>query len=115
MVADHACGIDIQHIGPQILKVKDRIASSTEQTLAQQIFPMDTEIALTMVWAVKEALKKHRLPEDPGIFEAINIGRISPETGTNSWLAECCIAGNNQIHIVHVAHLNQYILAWSHG
>jgi len=115
IAANQACGIDIQNIGSQILKVKDRIANATERTLAQQIFPRQMEIGLTMLWAIKEALKKHRLPEQPGIFEAITIGRIMPGAGKNSWLAECRLSRDNQIHIVHVAHLDQYILAWSQG
>jgi len=115
IAANQACGIDIQNIGSQILKVEDRIANSTERTLAQQIFPEHIETGLTMLWAIKEALKKHRLPEQPGIFEAITIGQIISGAGDNSWLAECRLARDNQIHIVHVAHLGQYMLAWSLG
>ena len=115
MTARQSCGIDIQHIGPQIINVEDRIASHTERTLARQISPEHRETGLTTLWAIKEALKKNRLSEHPGIFEAITIKRIIPGNKKHSWLAECHINKDNQTHIVQVAHIGHYILAWSLG
>ncbi len=112
IAAGHGCGIDIQHIGPQILKVKDRIATAAEISLARQLLPDNMQIGLTLLWAVKEALKKHKLPDQSGIFEAIVIEQIHPDYRQHSWRVECRLTATNQLQTVRAILLDQYILAW---
>lgn len=114
MSTDTACGIDIQYIGDQILKVKNRIASDKEIALVRNLRPGDRETGLTLLWTVKEAVKKHRLPEQPGIFEAITVEQVDPGNRENSWVAGCRLNGAGDGQIVHVVRLDDYMLAWSH-
>lgn len=115
MTADQACGVDIQNIGPQILNVQDRIATTDEIALAHQILPENVETSLTLLWTVKEALKKHRLPDQPGMFQAVSLEQIRPTDERRSWIAECRLTRDNQRQAVHVIHLDQYMLAWCQG
>jgi phosphopantetheinyl transferase len=115
MTADQPCGVDIQHIGAQILKVRDRIATTDEIALAKQHVPGNPEAALTLLWSTKEAVKKHRLPEYPGLFEAISVQRISPEANNRTWTLECRLTTADKKQIVQAVHLEQYMLAWCRG
>lgn len=115
MAADRPCGVDIQHIGTQILKVRDRIATTDEITLAKRHVPGDPEAALTLLWSTKEAVKKHRLPEYPGLFEAIFVERIIPGKNNQTWTLECRLTTDNKKQIVLAVHLDQYMLAWCRG
>jgi len=114
MAADRPCGVDIQHIGAQILKVRDRVATADEITLAKQHVPGNLEAALTLLWSAKEAVKKHRLPEYPELFEAISVHRIIPEKN-QTWTLECRLTADNEKQNVQAVHLDQYMLAWCRG
>lgn len=115
MSADRACGIDIQRISSQILRVQDRIASTREIELVKNLQPGDEEVGLTLLWTVKEAVKKHRLPDQPGIFQAVTIEQINPESKKNSWRAHYCLIGDKQSQPVHIVRLNSYMMAWCQG
>ncbi|HHD63929.1 MAG TPA: 4'-phosphopantetheinyl transferase superfamily protein [Desulfobulbaceae bacterium] len=114
MAADRPCGVDIQHIGAQILKVRDRVATTDEIALANRHIPGNLEAALTLLWSTKEAVKKHRLPKYPGLFEAIFVQRIIPEKN-QPWTLECRLPADNEKQSVQAVHLDQYMLAWCKG
>ncbi len=115
MAANQACGVDIQHIGPQILKVRDRIATAEELALADSLLIGSREAGLTLLWVIKEAVKKHLLPEQPGIFEAISVKGISPAGKKNYWQAQCRLIENKQSQIVRIVRLEDYMMAWCRG
>ena len=115
MTADSACGIDIQHIGTRILKVRDRIATAEELALADSLQAGSREAGLTLLWVVKEAVKKHRLSEQAGIFEAIALERVTPGHTKNSWQAQCRLTENKRSQSVRIVHLNNYMMAWCLG
>jgi phosphopantetheinyl transferase len=53
------CGVDIQKITPQVLKVKERFMDAAEHGILAQVCGRRQESSqLTMLWAAKEALKK---------------------------------------------------------
>lgn len=115
MAANQACGVDIQHIGSQILKVRDRIATGKEIVLAESLQTGSREAGLTLLWVIKEAVKKHLLPEQPGIFEAITVEGISPAVNKNCWQAQCRLIENNQRSTVRIVQLDNYMMAWCRG
>ncbi len=115
MTANSACGIDIQLIGAQILNVRDRIATAEELVLADSLQAGSREAGLTLLWVVKEAVKKHRLPEQAGIFEAIALERVTPGHTKNSWQAKCRLTGNKQSQSVRIVQLDNYMMAWCRG
>ncbi len=93
--------------------MRERLADRQEQALACRVVPKSRETGLTMLWAVKEALKKHRMSGDPGIFEAITVRRIGAfgENGTRR--VECTLNGSDQSCRLRIIQLDEYILAWS--
>ena len=115
IAADRSCGIDIQKIGSQILTVQDRIATTAEISLVQKLLSGDMQTSLTLIWTIKEALKKHKLPDQPGIFEAIVIEQIYPDDRQDSWRAECRLTATNRYQTVKAVLIDQYMLAWCRG
>ncbi len=115
MSSDTNCGIDIQHIGARILNVRDRIATAEEIALADNSRAGSREAGLTLIWVIKEAIKKHLLPEQPGIFEAIAIERISPADNNNFRRIQCRLIENNRSQTVRAVRLDDYMLAWCRG
>lgn len=115
MTSSQPCGIDIQRIDSQILRVRERIATPSEIDLAQNALPQSAEASLTLLWTVKEAIKKHRLPQQPGLFDAITIEKITTGNLTHSWNVECRLTTGGQLQIVRVIHMDQYMLGWSQG
>ena len=115
MTADLACGIDIQHIGDRIFKVRDRIATTKELVLADSLQAGSREAGLTLLWVAKEAVKKHRLSEQPGIFEAITLELVTPGHTKNSWQAKCRLYENKQSQSVRIVQLDNYMMAWCRG
>lgn len=67
------CGIDIQKVTQQVIKVSDRFCTNKEKKILQAFFPMELEkqmFPLTKLWAAKEALRKASLLDSlPGFLE----------------------------------------------
>ncbi len=114
LTTDTPCGIDIQKINRQILRVKKRVAAKIEIDMTELAIIDDEKAAMTLIWTVKEAVKKNCLSTRPGLFEAINIQSIR-KTGqqTNRWLANCLIPDTNHSQDVNIIRLDKYMLAWS--
>lgn len=115
LTADFPCGIDIQIISQQILRVRKRIATEIEIDIARREVRDDDEAAMTLIWSIKEAVKKHCLSSQPGIFEAITIQSIRATDEKNRFKAECFVSSINHKQSVNIIRLNQYMLAWSTG
>ena len=114
LTADAPCGVDIQKISRQILRVKKRVATETEIQMAKRAIGNDEEAAITLIWTIKEAVKKHCLSSQPGIFEAITIQSVKATEETH-WSAECFVKTINHKQDVNIVRLDRYMLAWSTG
>ena len=82
------CGIDIQKITPQVIKVQTRFCSADEERVLREAFPGDTANTagpLTKLWAAKEALRKAAFAHPlPGFLEMelAEIIRATPQDRT---------------------------------
>ena len=67
------CGLDIQKVTPQVIKVSDRFCTHDEKQILQDFFPVESEkkaVPLTKLWSAKEALRKaYSLGSLPGFLE----------------------------------------------
>jgi len=67
------CGVDIQKVTPQVIKVRDRFCTNKEKKILQAVFPVEHEklaTPLTKLWAAKEALRKASFLDSlPGFLE----------------------------------------------
>ncbi|MBW2466694.1 MAG: 4'-phosphopantetheinyl transferase superfamily protein [Deltaproteobacteria bacterium] len=67
------CGIDIQKITPQVLRVRERFCIDGEKQLLDKFFPVGPDreaVVLAKLWAAKEALRKAScLSSLPGFME----------------------------------------------
>lgn len=82
-----SCGIDLQKISAKILALTNFFAAEDELALLADSVGRDAA-ALTMLWTVKEAVKKSLPHEQPGIFAGIKTERIV-SAGDRSWRFEC--------------------------
>ena len=114
MVSAAACGIDLQRIEERIAALEERIVNRAEQGVVLPSFAKNRTTGLTLVWSVKEAVKKMLLADRAGLFEAILIEKISRRERF-SWRATCRLADTDQIQEVDAVQLEQYILAWCGG
>uniref|UniRef100_UPI0040563880 4'-phosphopantetheinyl transferase family protein n=1 Tax=Candidatus Electronema sp. TaxID=2698783 RepID=UPI0040563880 len=82
------CGIDLQVISAKLPLLTKYFAAADElELLAGQPELGSETAALTMLWAVKEAVKKS-LPQQPGMFVGIKAERILP-AGDCAWRFQC--------------------------
>ena len=103
------CGIDLQLVTPGIVKLRERITPTPElDRVATRVAATDQEL-LTLIWSVKEAVKKQWLADRPGLLEATTITDVRP--GTGHWLLTCRVSGRNQE--VRARCMEGYVLAWS--
>ncbi len=82
-----SCGIDLQKTSAKILALINFFAAEEELALLADAVGRDAA-ALTMLWTVKEAVKKSLPQEQPGIFAGIKAERIV-SAGNRSWRFEC--------------------------
>ena len=65
------CGIDVQCKSERLLRVQDRFVSAAELVLLEE--EQDQLARLSMLWTVKEAVKKCYLATDPTFFGKIQL------------------------------------------
>lgn len=71
------CGVDLQKISTKISRLVERFATTHEVALLADQVPDHCEASrLTMLWVVKEALKKSMLAEQPSLFAGINLMQL---------------------------------------
>ncbi|MFC1844912.1 4'-phosphopantetheinyl transferase superfamily protein [Thermodesulfobacteriota bacterium] len=67
------CGVDIQKVTPQVIKVSSRFCTNKEKKILLDFFPVESEkqaAPLTKLWAAKEALRKASFLDSlPGFLE----------------------------------------------
>jgi phosphopantetheinyl transferase len=109
-VPRESCGIDLQKISDKLPSLTNYFASEAELKLLKNQSDLGSEeTALTMLWAVKEAVKKSVFADQPGIFSGIEAQRISA-AGDHTWRFECGTHGY-AIQVVVVHDFAPYILA----
>ena len=60
-VSKGLCGLDLQKVGPRVVKVRERFCSTAEEHIVHSFFSAPHEkqdVILTKLWAAKEALRK---------------------------------------------------------
>ncbi len=83
-----SCGIDLQIISTKLPSLTKYFATAAElDLLAGQPELGGETAALTMLWAVKEAVKKS-LPTQPGMFAGITVSRITA-ANEGAWHFDC--------------------------
>ncbi|WP_339136342.1 MAG: 4'-phosphopantetheinyl transferase superfamily protein [Candidatus Electrothrix sp. GW3-4] len=102
------CGIDLQEISPRLVGLTSHFAREAElQRLAEQVdYNEDTH--LTMLWTVKEALKKALLHDQSVIFSETELLEIS-RVNESVWRFTCAVQEKNQSVLVHF--FSPYILS----
>ncbi|MGX9726365.1 MAG: 4'-phosphopantetheinyl transferase family protein [Candidatus Electronema sp. VV] len=82
------CGIDLQIISAKLPLLTKYFAAAAElELLAGQPELGGEAAALTMLWAVKEAVKKS-LPQQPGMFAGITADSVAA-AGDRAWRFQC--------------------------
>ena len=109
MVSLQDCGVDIQQIESRIANLGDHIGTEQEIQLAAEQVSGSLEEGLTLLWTVKEAVKKCCLHDRPGLFTATVVNRIFCKR-PGQWIVDCRLSGKGQE--VRVALLGGYMLAW---
>ncbi len=83
------CGIDLQIISAKLPLLTKYFAAAAElELLAGQPDIGEEAAALTMLWAVKEAVKKSLAQDQPGMFAGIAAEGIAA-AGGSSWHFDC--------------------------
>jgi len=71
------CGVDIQKISDRTRKVLSRFAEPKEVSLLADKMPeLDSRQQLTLLWSVKEAVKKTFLRNQPAIFQGVSLENV---------------------------------------
>lgn len=72
-----SCGVDLQNVTPQILRVADRFSDASERELLRETLPhLEEPERLTLLWAGKEALKKALLSDQPAVFQGVTLAAV---------------------------------------
>ncbi|WP_417913434.1 4'-phosphopantetheinyl transferase family protein [Candidatus Electronema sp. TJ] len=82
-----SCGIDLQKVSEKLFALISWFAIEEELHLLAHSVGREAA-ALTMLWSVKEAVKKSLPHDQPHIFAGIKVARITP-AGDRSWRFEC--------------------------
>jgi 4'-phosphopantetheinyl transferase EntD len=102
------CGIDLQEISAKLAGLTDHFATDAElQVLAEQA-DCDEDTRLTMLWTVKEALKKALLHDQAVIFSQTELREIIRERDSVQRVT-CTVQGRWQS--VQVYLLRPYVLS----
>ncbi len=68
------CGIDIQKISKKIIQVQSRFTAAGElDSLQRWAQGLGETERLTLLWSVKEALKKALLHDQPAVFHGLSL------------------------------------------
>lgn len=103
-----SCGIDLQKISDKIPLLTDYFASINELDLLNKRPDIgDYETRLTMLWAMKEAVRKSAMPDVPTSFSAIELRKIC---SIKQHLKFYCIVMNSDMQSVSIYNFHPYIM-----
>lgn len=85
-----SCGIDIQHLTPQLATVAERFARVEELDLIDSRLAPLTRLGL--IWTAKEAVKKCLLADYPSFFGMIRLTRVERDREASLWTALCQVS-----------------------
>ena len=111
MVSSVRCGVDLQQLEDRLIGLADRIMEIDEARVMRELFRQEQLLGLTLIWSVKEAVKKMHLFDQPGLFDAIRIEEIDM-TGPDQWQVLCRLVDSGRQQVVDAAFFEQYVLAW---
>ncbi len=105
-----SCGLDLQEVSDKLPELTKYFAMPVElDLLADQPQLGSQETRLTMLWAVKEAMKKSLLADQPDIFSGIELKQIH---GIDKGIWQCaCAVRNHPLQTAFVYDFSPYILA----
>lgn len=107
------CGIDVQCNSDRLWRVRERFASEAEFVLFAE--EQDPLVRLSMLWTVKEAVKKCYLATDSTFFGKIQLTGAR-KCAENYWQSCCRLAAQGGLETtVHVVLFEQYALAYVLG
>ncbi|XCN73823.1 MAG: 4'-phosphopantetheinyl transferase superfamily protein [Candidatus Electrothrix aestuarii] len=102
------CGVDLQEISTKLAGLTSHFATDTElQRLAEQV-DYDEDTRLTMLWTVKEALKKALLHDQSAIFSETELQEAA-RLNDEAWRFLCTVQGQRQSVLVYP--LPPYVLS----
>lgn len=109
---EKGCGVDIQKISEATVRVKEKFCSQTEERLISYLGLPDNNpaIALTLLWAAKEALRKARGGHPLTGFTAMKMIE-TVRANTNSWLLTMMI--NNERYQIQTFFYKDFAIALS--
>lgn len=95
-----SCGLDLQELSDRLPVLARHFATPDELRLLVNTPELgNTETGLTLLWAVKEALKKSRRSDQPGTFTGIAVQRIVA-AHEHVWHCSCAVQGEPQQHVM---------------
>lgn len=107
-----SCGLDLQEISDKLPELTKYFAKPAElELLAGQPELGRQETGLTMLWAVKEALKKSLLADQPDIFSGIELKQLHA-VAKGVWQCACAVR-HHPLQTALVYDFSPYILALS--
>lgn len=115
------CGVDIQQVSPQVIKVRERFCTNKEKKILQDFFSVEPEeqaVPLTKLWAAKEALRKASFLDSlPGFLELklieITAAPLQKNAGLWGFIFNCKnpAGSTHDICRVAVSPIEDYVLA----
>lgn len=106
--AESSCGIDLQEISVKLAGLTDHFATDAELYLLAEQADCDEDTRLTMLWTVKEALKKAFLHDQAVIFSETELREINLISDSLRSFT-CTVQGQRRTVSVHL--LPPYILS----
>jgi 4'-phosphopantetheinyl transferase EntD len=105
-----SCGLDLQKISDSLPALTDYFASPAElRLLADQLDIGSHEARLTMLWTMKEAVKKSMFSDQPAIFSGIALERITVAQ-EQAWILDCVVQGCPPQRVI-AYNFSPYVLA----
>lgn len=109
-VKEGPCGLDIQQPTPRLFSVQERFATTEE--LMRMEGCADPLTRLTALWAIKEAVKKGLLADQPTFLGRIKLTACTATGGGAHWTALCAVTGDRPALVrVGVVPVEEYCMA----
>ncbi len=102
------CGLDLQKISTKLAGLTSHFATDAELLLLAEQAGCDVDTRLTMLWTVKEALKKALLHDQSVIFSETELHELT-RLNESVWRVTCAVQEKRQSVLVHC--LPPYILS----